>query len=429
MRDHLNRSSSVVSGPLHRVIVGAILATAVCGGLSAQAASSLETTPTPVDIQDRGNENKSHGADSLGHIFDVLNPYASVNFTNDSNVYRLDDQAVSIGDRGDQITTLAVGFDSKIRSGQQQYLLSGEFSPTWYNHHSNIDYNGGKAAAVWHWVASDVFEGNAGYRFSQTLRNFANQLYPNRVVDVRTENRVLGSADHDLPGNWKAGVRADYADVTFNHSVKLDIDRTTAGATLSYVSRAGNTLGFDVQWLHGDYKDSSTLDFNEYTVGPTLQWKFTVRTQLNGTIGYTQRDYTNSTRQNYGDVTGRFTLTIADAGRGSLSATIWRELSNLGDEVAEYAVVNGIAIDPAWTLSNGLTARVHGGYEHRDFRVVTGLEPDRIDDVGNVSGFLDWPIGRHFKLSGGVVVERRSSTRTLQSYQFLQQQIQIVGTL
>ena len=80
-------------------------------------------------------------------------------------------------------------------------------------------------------------------------------------------------------------------------------------------------------------------------------------------------------------------------------------------------------------MSNGLTARVHGGYEHRDFRVVTGVESDRIDDVGNVSGFLDWPIGRHFKLSGGVVVERRSSTRDFQSYQFLQQTIQIVGTL
>jgi hypothetical protein len=428
MTDYFEHNGLVVRRASHRAIGGALAASMLCAGLSAYA-GSLETAPTPLGIPNPGNEDKSHGADSLGHIFDVLGPYASLSVTNDSNVYRLDDQSVSIGERGDQITTLAVGFDSKLRSGQQQYLLSGEFSPTWYNHHSNINYDGAKAAAVWHWVASDELLGTAGYRFSQTLRNFANQLYPNRVVDVRTENRVLGSADRNLPGNWKVGVRGDYADVSFNHSTKLDIGRTTAGATLSYVSRAGNTLGFDVQWLHGDYKDSSTLDFNEYTVGPTLQWKYTVRTQLNGNIGYTQRQYTNSTKPNYGDITGRFTLTIADAGRGSLSAAIWRELSNLGDEIAEYVIVDGVGIDPAWTLSNGLTARVHGGYEHRDFRVVTGVESDRIDDVGNVSGFLDWPIGRHFKLSGGVVVERRSSTRYLQSYQFLQQQIQIVGTL
>jgi hypothetical protein len=428
MRDHMRRDGLLVGRRSQRVKGAVMLALALGTGLSAHA-GQLETPPTPVSIPDPGTADKSHSADSLGHIFDVLGPYASVSVTNDSNVYRLDDRAESIGARGDQITTLAVGFNSKFRSGQQQYLLDGEFSPTWYNHHSNINYNGGKASAVWHWVASDVFIGTAGYRFSQTLRNFANQLYPNRVVDVRTENRVLATADHDLPDNWKFGVRGDFADVTFNHSTKLDIRRTTGGATLSFDSRAGNSVGFDLQLLHGDYKDSGTLDFNEYTVGPTLQWKYTVRTQLVGNVGYTRREYSNSTKPNYGDVTGRFTLTIADAGRGSLSATIWRELSNLGDEIAEYAVVDGFGIDPAWTLSNGLTARVHGGYEHRDFRVVSGVESDRIDDVGNVSGFLDWPIGRHFKISGGVVVERRSSTRFLQAYQFLQQQIQFVGTL
>lgn len=375
------------------------------------------------------NDDKSHGADSLGHLLDVFNPYASLTVTNDSNVYLLDDQQPAIGDRGDQYARLAVGFDANIRSGQQQYLLSGEFSPTRYNNHSEIDYNGAKAAAVWHWTASDVLNGTAGYRYSRTLRSFANQLAPKRIIDVRDENRVYGTVDRDLPENWKLGLRGSYADVTFSQTTSLDITRITGGATLSYVSRAGNTLGFDALVTNGNYKYSSIQDFNEYTVGPTLEWKFTVRTQLTGTIGYTERVYTNSTKPNYGDVTGRFTLTIADAGRGSLSASVYRELSNLGDEIAEYVVVNGLGLDPAWTLSNGLTARVHGGYEHRDFKVVTGVASDRIDDVGNVSGFLDWPIGRHFKLSGGVTVERRSSTRYLQSYQDLQQQLQIVGTL
>lgn len=375
------------------------------------------------------SDDKSHGADSLGHFLDVFNPYASLTVTNDSNVYRLDDQQPAIGDRGDQYATLAAGFDANIKSGLQQYLLSGEYSPTRYNNHSEINYDGAKVAAVWHWTASDALNGTAGYRYSQTLRNFANQLAPKRIIDLRDENRVYGDVDRDLPENWKFGLRGSFSDVTFSQTTSLDIQRAVGGATLSYVSRAGNTLGFDAQVTNGNYKNSSAQDFNEYTIGPTLQWKFTVRTQLSGNIGYTERQYTNSTKQNYGDVTGRFTLTIADAGRGSLSASIWRELSNLGDEIAEYTIVNGLALDPAWTLSNGLTARVHGGYEHRDFRVVTGVASDRIDDVGNVSGFLDWPLGRHFKLSGGVTVERRSSTRYLQSYQDLQQQLQIVGTL
>ena len=376
------------------------------------------------------SDDKSHGADSLGHLLDVFNPYASLTLTNDSNIYRLDDQQPSIGDRGDQFTTLAVGFDSNIKSGLQQYLLSGEYSPTRYNNHTDINYDGAKAAAIWHWTATDLLAGTAGYRYSQSLRNFANQLAPKRIIDLRTENHFFAGADYDLPENWKVGARGDFADVNFNHTSGLDIQRTSGGANLDYISRAGNTLGFDAQYTHGNYKNSPVEDFNEYTIGPTVEWKFTVRTQLKGNLGYTERSYTNNSRKPaYGNVTGRFTLTIADAGRGSLSAAMWRELSNLGDEIAEYTIINGLSLDPAWTLSNGLTARVHGSYEHRDFKVVSGVEGDRIDDVGNISGFLDWPIGRHFKLSGGVTVERRSSTRYLQSYSDLQQQLQIVGTL
>jgi hypothetical protein len=316
------------------------------------------------------------------------------------------------------------------KSGTQQYLLSGEYSPTRYNSHSDINYDGAKAAAIWHWTATDLLAGTAGYRYSQSLRNFANQLAPKRIIDLRTENHVFAGADYDLPENWKVGARGDFADVNFNNTTGLDIQRTTGGANLNYISRAGNTMGFDAQYTHGSYKNSPVEDFNEYTIGPTVEWKFTVRTQLKGNLGYTERSYTNNARKPaYGNVTGRFTLTIADAGRGSLSAALWRELSNLGDEIAEYTIVDGISLDPAWTLSNGLTARVHGSYEHRDFKVVSGVESDRIDDVGNISGFLDWPLGRHFKLSGGATVERRSSTRYLQSYQYLQQQLQIVGTL
>jgi len=37
------------------------------------------------------NSDKSHGADSLGHFLDVTNPYVSAQYTNDSNVLRLDD--------------------------------------------------------------------------------------------------------------------------------------------------------------------------------------------------------------------------------------------------------------------------------------------------------------------------------------------------
>ena len=74
----------------------------------------------------------------------------------------------------------------------------------------------------------------------------------------------------------------------------------------------------------------------------------------------------------------------------------------------------------------GMTVRLKGSYEHRDFRDASGSRA-RLDDVGALSGFLDWPLGRHCKLSAGVTTERRSSTRLYQDYEYLLQQIQVTG--
>ena len=412
MANRLSPNSAHVASSVDR---GAALFTALAAALICQSAFA-------------DNTDNSHGADSLGHFFDVTKPYVSAEYTNDSNVLRLDD-IQPVDNRADQYLTAAAGFDAEIKSGEQKYQLLGEFNSTHYTHHNELDYTGGKADAIWHWSANPLTTGTAGYRFSRTLRNFENELAPRRDIDVRTENRVFGSADRGLPDNWKVGARGDVADVSYNHTTDLDIRRSTGGLSAGYVSQAGNTVGLDLEYINGAYKYVSKQDFKQYTIGPTLEWKYTVRTQLNGKIGYTIRNNASPTRPDYSAATGRFTLTIADAGRGSLTATAWRELSTLGDEIAEYAVVNGVSLEPAWTLSNGMTIRLLGSYENRDFKVVDKVGPGRADDVGLVTAFLDWPIGRHIKITGGLSRGRRSSTRLYQDYEFFQQQLQIVGTL
>jgi hypothetical protein len=400
-----------------------ILGIGLAIAMTQAVAADNPDSPARVDKIDQ-----SHGADSLGHFLDFTNPYVSAEYTNDSNVLRLDD-IQPVENRGDQYLTLAAGFDSELRSGQQLYQLFGEFDSTNYAHHSELDYNGGKGAAIWHWSLNDLTTGTAGYRYTRTLRNFENEIAPRRDIDVRTENRVYATGDRDLLDNWKLGVRADYGIVTYDNTTTLDIDKTTGGLSLGYVSHAGNTLGADLEYVDGSYKYSPKQNYTMYTIGPTLEWKFTVRTQLDAKVGYTHRTDANPAHPPYGAATGRFTFTIADAGRGSLVAVAWRELSTLGDEISEYTLINGVSLEPAWTLSNGMTVRLKGSYENRDFVVVTGSAPDRKDDVGLVSAYLDWPIGRHIKITGGVSRGRRSSTRLYQDYEFFQQQLQIVGTL
>ncbi len=369
----------------------------------------------------------AHGGSTWARFLDVTNPYASLNYAYDSNVLRLDDVTPAVNGRADEYGTLALGFAADLVESRQQFKINGEFDAVRYNHHSDYDYRGGRFGAVWHWTESDTLTGTFGYRFRRSLRDFANELSPNRPFDMRTENRVFATADWDLPDNWKTGFAADFADITFTATPALNLQKTIGGATLTYVSAAANELGVGLLATHGNYVNNPHSNFDEYTIAPTLKWVFTVRTQLTADAGYTKRNYSDAARPNYGGFTGHLNFTIADAGRGSLVARAYREVSNLTDEIPDYAVVDGVALEPAWTLSNAMTVRVHGSYEHRDFINAGGITA-RLDDVAQISGFLDWPIGRHFKLTGGITTERRSSTRLYQDYEYLKQEIQVTGS-
>ena len=361
-------------------------------------------------------------------MIDAANPYASIGFGYDSNLYRLDDEVPVPDGQSDEFAVLGAGFDADLQVSQQRYELAGLINHTLFNTYDDLDYTGGKFTAIWHWRAGEPWDGTLGYRYKRSLRDFANQTRVDKIKDLRSEHQLLAGANYDLPGNWKVGVRSDIADITFSDTDTLDIKRTTFGAAADYISSAGNLVGLDAEFVNGDYDRNPEADFDEYFVGPKVEWKFTGRTQLEAKIGYTARDYNSRTRTDYDGITGRAALILADNGRNTVRAEAYRDLSNLGDEIAEYAVVNGVSIEPSWTLTETVNLRVNASYETRDFRV-DQFESDREDDVYTAGAFVDWDINRNIALSLGVDGQRRSSTRELQDYEFNRFQVQIVGRL
>jgi len=368
--------------------------------------------------------------ESATRFLDAMNPYASIGYGYDSNVFRYDKDLETVpGGRSDQFAVLSAGFESNtLQVSQQKYDFSGEISHTLFSDHSDLDYTGGKLNALWHWVAGQTLAGDLGYRFKRSLRDFANQSSLDKRQDIRTEHQLLAAADIDLPGPWKTGVRGDVSDIGFSDNDTLDMRRTTLGANVDYVTTAGNVLGFDAEYVLGDYDINNVANFDEYTVGPTLEWKFTSRSQLEAKVGFTSRNNDSPVRADYDGITGRVTFTTAENGRYQLKAAAWRDLSNLGDEIAEYAVVDGVSIEPIWYLTEKVNLRVEASYENRNFQV-DPFKSDRQDDVGAAGAFVDWEIARNIKLSAGIDSERRSSTRALQDYDFNRFQIQVIGHL
>jgi hypothetical protein len=353
-------------------------------------------------------------------LLDALNPYASVGYGYDSNVFRYDTDLETVpGGRSDQFAVLSAGFESNtLQLSQQKYDFSGEISHTLFNDHDDLDYTGGKFNAIWHWVAGQTLAGDLGYRFKRSLRDFANQSSLDKTKDIRTEHQLLASTNIDLPGPWKTGLRGDVSDISFSDNDTLDMQRTTLGANVDYVTASGNVVGFDAEYVIGDYDINNVANFDEYTVGPTLEWKFTTRSQLEAKVGFTSRNNDSPTRADYDGITGRVTFTTAENGRYQLKAEAWRDLSNLGD----------VSIEPIWNLTEKVNLRVDASYENRNFQV-DPLKSDRQDDVAAAGAFVDWEIGRNIKLSVGIDSERRSSTRPLQDYDFNRFQIQVVGHL
>lgn len=358
----------------------------------------------------------------------VANPYASIGYAYDSNLFRLDNNVAAPAGRSDRYLIAAAGFESDIHVSQQRYELSGELSRNLFDNYDELDYTGARATSIWHWSAGEALYGSLGYKYRRSLRDFANQLRPDKVKDLRTESRFLGSADIDLPSNWKLGVRTDLANVGYSETQALDLERTTSGAALSYVTSAGSAVGLDAEFIKGDYDTNPAADFDEYTVGPTVEWQVTARSFLDARVGYTSRDTAGPDGADYDDITGRISYTLTDADRSKLKATVWRDLSNLSDEIAEFAVVNGASLEPSWKLPNGLDLSLRASYENRDFPVEAALS-GREDDVYSASATIEWPLGRNVSLAIDFEMERRSSTRKLQDYDYANVELRVIGRL
>ncbi len=221
-------------------------------------------------------------------------------------------------------------------------------------------------------------------------------------------------------------MRGAFADIAFDPSERLDLQRAVAAINVGYASTAGSVIGLDAELVQGRYDINPNADFDEVTVGPTLDWRPTDRTQVEGRIGYTKRDNLSRLRADYDDVTGEVALKFNnDAGR-KVTARVYRDITNLGDETAEYALVTGVSIEPEWQLSGALDLRVRAAYEQRDFQA-TEQVTDRKDELASGGVFLDWNARRNVTVTVGGDMQSRCSNRALQDYDFGRFQLQVTA--
>jgi len=361
---------------------------------------------------------------------DALNPYVTASYLYDNNLFRLPDNLGDLGlprpenGRSDQVARLEGGLDYRTRISQQEFLLKGFIYRNEYADYDDLDYTGGQGIGQWNWQAGRRTSGKLGFKYDKRLRNFENQLVPRK--DLREEKKTYLEVDQRLAANWILNLRGSLADISFSESSALDIDRNVYGAELIFKSRAGNELGFDAEYTDGDFQQDDEKNFNEWDVGPTLRWQATNLINISGKAGWSWRDNDDPARKDYDDFTARLNF-VRKAGTdgNKITAKVYRQLSNLQDEIANFALIHGVSIEPYWQATSKIGMSFLASYEDRDFKgeglrpLPPGVELDSRDDELYLARVeADYQFNKVFKFSIALEAGERTSNRDVEEYDY-----------
>ncbi len=362
-----------------------------------------------------------------------FDPYVMVGLTYDSNPLRVSsaDEIRGSDDESDVITTLEAGLDSYLAVSRQTLLLKGRIYRNQYEEFDQIDHTGGDARGEWQWVWGSAWSGDIGYLFKRQLRDLSNQSTP--AKDIRKEGQFFGSVERGIGAGLRAALAASSADIEFEENDRLNLTRDTAQLGIYYESALNRSVGIEGKFTDGKYEEDTDRDYGETALQAVLDWPYSEKTRLAATAGFTSRDFDGEDRPDFSGITGLVSLTRTNAKGGLLTVSIYREPSTLGDEIANYAIVEGITIAPEWPLGIAMQLRLDLNYERRSFRGVRDLtlpDPDfesREDDVVSGALWLDWDITRILRISFGLAAGERSSTLPDEEYDFQNAQIQFRG--
>jgi hypothetical protein len=124
----------------------------------------------------------------------------------------------------------------------------------------------------------------------------------------------------------------------------------------------------------------------------------------------------------YTGFVGRITGVWAKSEANIIRVSLWHEISNFGDEIATFALVTGVSIDPTFQIGSRAYVSFELGYETRDFRGEPDLPgqsfPHRDDDVLTGTLRLEWRLTENSNISGEYRTQDRQSTRGGRDYDF-----------
>lgn len=320
-------------------------------------------------------------ASAHGALSDTVHPFASVSYSYDDNLFRLDDSVPGFGgQRSDRSHSVLAGVQLERPIGRQ--VLTGMFKVTRvsFDHFGNLDYNGKEFNAAWAWHLANHLEGHAGAEYSETLTSFTDFHTGERNIRTHWREYFDGSWGFHpswrlRAGFWREKFNYDLADQLYNNHSE-DVSEAGISYQPSSNSRVGLVLRHrkdsfpshrvvqGVSIDDGYYQDEALLD---------VFWTLTPQTQVEMLAGSARRRHNFFTVRDSSGPNGRVSGTWQPTGKIKLSASGWREFSSVESIFVNSSINRGVSLTAGYDLAAKLHADASYRKENRDFGQVPGL--------------------------------------------------------
>jgi hypothetical protein len=140
-------------------------------------------------------------------------------------------------------------------------------------------------------------------------------------------------------------------------------------------------------------------------------------------LKYQERDPVDPLLIEFDGPTGEFDLEWQVSNGVKFTAQAFRRISSLGDQLSNFAIVDGGGFKGQWNTSEKLGFYLGVNYEKRDFEDEPNILPIpeldvREDDLTNVLAGIEWRPRRSILIDASVIIGDRSSNRALQDFQY-----------
>ena len=366
---------------------------------------------------------------------DNFTPYVNTSVSYDSNVYRVANDAEAISVLGstktdDTVRYLGAGFRAELPVSRQQLLIDASVKKANHDNFSVLDHTQTEGKATWRWQVGNLWSGNLGTRYSESLSTFYE--LQSVLKEIRTQNVSFLDGGYQIHPDWRlvAGVRR--SNIRYREEKELDRDVRSEQLEIQYRNTLNTRVGLRTKVTEVDLLNledvGGTLvsnDSKETEISGAFYWEGTNKSHFEARLGVTDRKYDELKERDFRGSIGRLTYRWFMTRITKLDIALWQEESEYNDETTTFVVTKGVSIRPTWSATRKITVNGEISYRHDDFEgesavIIGSGQAQREDDIRLLRINASYAHTRNVSWSIAYQTEKRTSNRADSEFDYRQ---------